>query len=211
MPRRKLKYAFLENNKKRKIAYRNRSKGLVKATEELSVLCGIDCCIIIVNNALGNNDSKHWPSAPDEMNRVIWKYENLPQDMKETNSFNQITFAKHLIEKVDRKGNILSYENRAKEISVLVSRCLDLDVGRGRHGNIFGNFSMEDLLDMGKFIDDELGKVTARLEKLPINDCQPPINVTILPFDLNEAATDEDNVDATTGDDGGVGTSSGRT
>ena len=60
MTRRKTKLTFIANDTERKTSYKKRKKSLLKKTEELSTLCGIEACAIVY----GPDDPQPetWPS-----------------------------------------------------------------------------------------------------------------------------------------------------
>uniref|UniRef100_A0A803KU18 MADS-box domain-containing protein n=1 Tax=Chenopodium quinoa TaxID=63459 RepID=A0A803KU18_CHEQI len=76
MTRKKVKLAFIENNTARKATLSKRTHGLVKKTQELSVLCDVDACVIIY--AKDTQVPVVWPSSDPEVRRIIAKYQDNP-------------------------------------------------------------------------------------------------------------------------------------
>jgi hypothetical protein len=60
MTRKKLKLAFLSDDKARKATYKKRMKSVIKKVSELSILCNIPACAIISNPF--NSKTEVWPN-----------------------------------------------------------------------------------------------------------------------------------------------------
>ena len=76
MTRRKTKLTFIANDTERKTSYKKRKKSLLKKTEELSTLCGIEACAIVY----GPDDPQPetWPSEAGVKN-VLGKFSTIPE------------------------------------------------------------------------------------------------------------------------------------
>ncbi|KAK3137186.1 hypothetical protein QOZ80_5BG0448920 [Eleusine coracana subsp. coracana] len=89
MPRKKVEMKLIEDLSKRKMTFKNRSDGLIKKTEEISILCGCDAlCICYDPTAASSSSSssssgggaKTWPADPEKVQKLIRRYRDVPAD-----------------------------------------------------------------------------------------------------------------------------------
>ncbi|KAJ9167812.1 hypothetical protein P3X46_019405 [Hevea brasiliensis] len=76
MGRGKLNMELIMNEKSRMITYHKRKKGLIKKMQELSILCDVDACVIILGPNLNNRpiDVETWPTDRYDMRRIINRF-----------------------------------------------------------------------------------------------------------------------------------------
>ena len=77
MARKKISLAFINNRADRRISYLKRKKGLVKKVSELSILCGVDACVVI-NSAEFDKEPEVWPST-DKALEMYAHLDTLPE------------------------------------------------------------------------------------------------------------------------------------
>ena len=71
-----MKLEYIENDTTRRVTYRKRSRGLLKKTRELSVLCGVDACVLIYSPY--SPTPLAWPSIGDEAKRILIEFKMRP-------------------------------------------------------------------------------------------------------------------------------------
>ncbi|KAL2897209.1 Agamous-like MADS-box protein AGL80 [Bienertia sinuspersici] len=154
MARRRVKLAFIENDSSRRVTYKKRVKGLVKKTQELSVLCGVDVCTIVY----GPYDQAPvvWPSCEAEAQRIISAFKKKPEVDQSERRLDQETYMKQSVSKAQEKLMKLQRRTREIEMENLIS-------------DIFsGKLTLEQLppTNMGDLlwvIDDKLRSVEHRI------------------------------------------------
>ncbi|KAK3140393.1 hypothetical protein QOZ80_5AG0400280 [Eleusine coracana subsp. coracana] len=83
MPRKKVEMKLIEDLRKRKMTFKNRSDGLIKKTEEISILCGCDALCICYDPTAASSSSggaKTWPADPEKVQKLIRRYRDVPAD-----------------------------------------------------------------------------------------------------------------------------------
>ncbi|KAL2897210.1 Agamous-like MADS-box protein AGL80 [Bienertia sinuspersici] len=119
MVRKKVKLEYIENGKARRVTYKKRVKGLVKKTQELSVLCGVDVCAIIY----GPHDQAPvvWPSDKVEATRIISKFKRKPEVDQSERQLNQQSFLQQSLNKAAEKLLNLKRRTRETEMENLIT------------------------------------------------------------------------------------------
>ncbi|KAI9125364.1 hypothetical protein K1719_003980 [Acacia pycnantha] len=86
MGRRKLAMKTLENRKTRRVLFERRKKGLLKKASELSILCGIEACVIIFPPPDSENSkAETFPQDPTQVIHNIQMYnakKNCPEKQR---------------------------------------------------------------------------------------------------------------------------------
>ncbi|KHN05998.1 Agamous-like MADS-box protein AGL80 [Glycine soja] len=116
----KLKLTFIANDSQRKTVCKKRKQSLLKKTEELSTLCGIEACAIVY----GPNDHRPeiWPSESGVKN-VLGKFMNKPQWEQSKKMMNQESFIAQSIMKSKDKLQKVVKENKEIEMSLFMAQC----------------------------------------------------------------------------------------
>ncbi|KAE9589577.1 hypothetical protein Lal_00000195 [Lupinus albus] len=157
MTRKKVNLAYIVNDSARKATYKKRKKGLLKKVDELTTLCGIEACAIIYSPF--EPQPEVWPS-PWEVQNVLSKLKRMPELEQSKKMVNQETFLKQRIVKAKEQVKKLQKENREKEMTQLIFKCLGADKVQ------FNNLSVTDLNDLAWLIDQNLKHIKRRMEKL---------------------------------------------
>ncbi|KAE9589881.1 hypothetical protein Lal_00001176 [Lupinus albus] len=149
MARKKVNLAYIANDSKRKESYKKRKNSLIKKTNEISTLCGIDACAIIY----GQNEPQPevWPSHLG-VQRVLHKFGRMSQMEQSKKMMNQETFLKQSIIKAKEQLKKQKNENRKKEMALFMFNCLSV-------GTLTNNVNMADLNDLLWIIDQTLKEV----------------------------------------------------
>ncbi|KAI5659270.1 hypothetical protein M9H77_28063 [Catharanthus roseus] len=124
MSKGKLKLLFIENDAKRRAAYKKRKKGLLNKVSELTTLCGINACTIIYSKF--DSEPDVWPSTLAAQ-QVISQFKHLPEMMKERKMLNQEAYLRERITKLKEQLNKQLSENHEKDLVELMFKCLLID------------------------------------------------------------------------------------
>nr|AFX72869.1 MADS-box protein AGL80 [Aquilegia coerulea] len=156
MGKRKLKLELIKNNSTRKNCLRVRKGGLIKKTEELSILCGVEACAIIHD---GPNDLNPtvWPS-PEEAQHVVNRFKNLPEMGKNKRMTNPEDYLKQRNKKLVKKIKQQQLENREMEMTEVMYQALN---GKG-----LGGMKKEDLDDLYWIIQKKEKEIENRIDAL---------------------------------------------
>ncbi|KAE8727165.1 Detected protein of unknown function [Hibiscus syriacus] len=151
MGRGKLNMKFIMKEKVRISTYEKRKKGLKKA-EELSILCGVETCVIIYGPKSNESPTKLeiWPPVHAEVLNVINKYKAKPLHVRERKCFNVLDFfaihQKKLndeickLRKANREAKFTTWDDRINQLSTLLARLeSNLETAKNRIKMIKGN------------------------------------------------------------------------
>ncbi|KAK1262451.1 MADS-box transcription factor 15 [Acorus gramineus] len=116
--RRRLNLQFIENRRARKLSYRKRKNGLLKKSNDLSVLCDVQVCTI-VHSVDHPNDPIIWPS-PAEAQALVEKFEALPPHKKHVLEHQEFLSGDN--KKLKRKLEKQEKANREVELKVLLCK-----------------------------------------------------------------------------------------
>ncbi|KAI3469307.1 hypothetical protein Pfo_025970 [Paulownia fortunei] len=160
MGRGKLRMQLISNEKARRMAFEKRKKGLEKAANELSTLCGVDIGMIIYGPAQSNesNEPTIWPRNHEVVAGLIDSYKSRSDYDCRYRTYNLSAFFKDQTEKVedelgklrkkmrevkypkwDDKFNCLSQDELKQFVSVLKAK---IDAVRGRINVMKGSTSL---------------------------------------------------------------------
>ncbi|KAL2922350.1 Agamous-like MADS-box protein AGL80 [Bienertia sinuspersici] len=157
MGRRKVKLQLIENAASRKITYTKRVRGVVRKTQELSVLCGVDVCAIIYGPY--SEAPVVWPSSEAEAKRIIQNFKRKPEIDQCQRRFDQDAFLKERVTKAQEKLVRLQRRNREIEMENIIT---DIMMGRMTPEQV----KPTDLGDLLWVLDDKLRGVDHRLTVL---------------------------------------------
>ncbi|KAK6915268.1 Transcription factor, MADS-box [Dillenia turbinata] len=170
MPRR-VRLAFITDDAARKVSFSKRKKGLVKKTEELSTLCGIEACTVV----FGPYESQPyvWGSAPGA-EHVLDKYRRVPEMEKSQKMVNQEAFLRQRLKKAKEQLAKQLKGNREKVMTQVMYQCFV-----GRPVKDLGN--TDELNDLNWLINRKSEEILQRLESikqsplpLPVPPPSPP-------------------------------------
>jgi hypothetical protein len=149
MARKKVKMAYIVNDPTRKATGKKRAMGAMKKAGELSVLCGIDACLIIV---LEDGSVLAWPSLPEAMG-VIDRYKSMPEVEQCKKKMDGEDYVRDRIGKVQEQLRKAERENRQRETMLLLH-----DAMAGRHGDLAG-LTVEQLVGIGWTTENLIRKI----------------------------------------------------
>ncbi|KAI5659269.1 hypothetical protein M9H77_28062 [Catharanthus roseus] len=154
MSKGKVKLLFIENDAKRRVAYKKRKKGLLNKVSELTTLCGIKACTIIYSKF--NSEPDVWPSTLVAQ-QVILQFKHLPEMMKERKMLNQEAYLRERITKLKEQLNKQLSENHEKDLVELMFKCLLIDKRE------LDKLSSTDLDDLEEKIEKKMMGINSRL------------------------------------------------
>lgn len=88
----------IQNEHQRQTTFTKRKRGLRKKVEELSVLCGVDICLLCYSNAAAERPSNLFWGSPG-VDEVIARYQSLPKDEREKKKLDNTGLLEALIKK----------------------------------------------------------------------------------------------------------------
>ncbi|KAK9672119.1 hypothetical protein RND81_12G077700 [Saponaria officinalis] len=172
MARKKVKLHYIENDTARRVTYKKRVKGVLKKTQELSVLCGVDVCTVVY----GPYDQAPivWPSSETEASRILMEFRRKPDIDQTQRKFTQETFLRQTVTKSEERLLRLQRRNREMEMENITSQLLG--------GTPIQQVPFGDLGDLIWVIEDKLRTIQHRIRVLdgpdnhPTNAANPGIN-----------------------------------
>ncbi|XP_021774626.1 agamous-like MADS-box protein AGL80 [Chenopodium quinoa] len=125
MSRKNVKSSIIKDVTSRKASHKTRSLGLLKKTQEISVLCDVDACAIIY----GEDDQVPlaWPSSEAEVRRIINNYKGKSQVGQLERQLDQQTFLKQTVQKSEEKLARIQVKNRELQMENIIT---DIMAGR---------------------------------------------------------------------------------
>ncbi|EYU23722.1 hypothetical protein MIMGU_mgv1a024849mg [Erythranthe guttata] len=113
MGRGKLRMELIKNEKVRNAAFEKRKKGIVKAANELSTLCGVHIGMIINEPGQNSNEPTIWPANREVISKLIDSYKSKPagNDCR-YGTYNLPAFFKNQTEKIEDEVNKLRKRTR---------------------------------------------------------------------------------------------------
>ncbi|KAK9291084.1 hypothetical protein L1049_009271 [Liquidambar formosana] len=102
MARKKVKLAWIVNNNERKACLKKRRAGLMKKVAELSILCGIEACIVIFSP--DEVEPVCWPSQVGAK-QVLERFFGLPEIEQSKKMTTQETYCNERMAKLQEKFN----------------------------------------------------------------------------------------------------------
>ncbi|KAB1996139.1 hypothetical protein ES319_D13G211100v1 [Gossypium barbadense] len=157
MSRKKMKLAYITNDTKRKTTYKKRTKGLVKKVRELTTLCKIEACAIILSPDF-DSQLEVWPSHAGAQ-QLLFEFKKLPQSIRNNKMVNQESFLKQSIAKATQQLKKRRNENRQKDLKKFMFQSLS---GKG----MLQSMNVKDLNEVGVFVEQNLKDIDKRVRVL---------------------------------------------
>ncbi|KAI5659375.1 hypothetical protein M9H77_28168 [Catharanthus roseus] len=119
-----VKLSFIQNDAKRRAAYKKGKKGFLNKVSELTTLCGINACTIIYSKF--DSEPDIWPSTLVGQ-QVISQFKHFSKMMKQRKMWNQEAYLRERIMKLKEQLNKKLSENHEKDLVELMFKCLLTD------------------------------------------------------------------------------------
>ncbi|KAH1226147.1 Agamous-like MADS-box protein AGL80 [Glycine max] len=144
---------------------KKRKQSLLKKTEELSMLCGVEACAIVY----GPNDPRPviWPSELGVEN-VLRKFMSMPQLEQSKKMVNQESFIAQRIMKSKEKLQKIVKENKEIEMSLFMAHCFKTGMFQPDI-----NMTTADMNVLSSIIEQNLKDIDKRMEMLKANQVIP--------------------------------------
>ncbi|KHN11882.1 Agamous-like MADS-box protein AGL80 [Glycine soja] len=161
----KLKLTFIGNDSKRKNVCKKRKQSLLKKTEELSMLCGVEACAIVY----GPDDPRPviWPSELGVEN-VLRMFMSMPHWEQSKKMVNQESFIAQSIMKSKEKLQKIVKENKDIEMSLFMAHCFKTGMFQPDI-----NMTTADMNVLSSIIEQNLKDIDKRMEMLKANQVIP--------------------------------------
>lgn len=155
---------YILNQSKRRVTYNKRKTCLLKKVKEISVLCGIEACIIIYGE---NSDQPEvWPPGSGIQN-VLQKFRNLSEVERNKKAVDLEGYLKRRIEKSQEQLRKQILENKKKRFTNLIHKAL---INKLNNTDLVNMNELNDmnheLNDLTEFIDSNITNVEKRLNSL---------------------------------------------
>ncbi|XP_004500454.1 agamous-like MADS-box protein AGL80 [Cicer arietinum] len=189
MTRKKVNLAYITSDSKRRGTFKKRKNGLIKKVDEISTLCGIEACAVIFSQ--NDPEPEVWPS-PWGVQRVLSRFQRLPELEQSKKMLNQESFLKQRIQKAQEQLKKQRNDNKSKEMTQLMFQCLNA-------GQIFDNVTMNDLNDLSWLIDQNLKQIERNIEGIQTGEVVQNVGETLNVGEqahIQHAQGLENNVDA---------------
>ncbi|XP_057526237.1 agamous-like MADS-box protein AGL80 [Amaranthus tricolor] len=165
MEKKKLKLQYIENKNTRRVTCIKRCNGLLNKTRELSILCGVDVCTIIYYP--NSNVAVTWPESEQQIKKIIFEFENKPNNSKFDRQFDQKSYLTQCVKKSKDKLDKRREKNRELDMENIVT---DLLNGKPIEDVFFG-----DLNDLLTVINSKMNMIQHRLKLLHENTTNNPL------------------------------------
>ncbi|GAA0171767.1 hypothetical protein LIER_25727 [Lithospermum erythrorhizon] len=123
MTRGKILLQPLEDISARKVSFKKRSQGLLKKIEELSILCNVDVCAIMISPF--DDDQTFWPSSHLGIQKVMERFRDLPESEQEKNMFDTIKYNREILHKLKEQCRRQELRNKEKDIYHQINKHLN--------------------------------------------------------------------------------------
>ncbi|XP_042460136.1 agamous-like MADS-box protein AGL80 [Zingiber officinale] len=117
MARRKVKLAFIDHDGARRSALKKRRRGLIKKVEQLSVLCDVECCLVIYTPG---EEVATWPSTLEEARRVALRFKGVPDYEREKKMVDHVAFLQQRLALFKETLRRKHRENREMELRTMM-------------------------------------------------------------------------------------------
>ncbi|GFQ08696.1 mads-box transcription factor pheres 2 [Phtheirospermum japonicum] len=158
MARRKITLAFIKNQTNRKASFKKRRKGLIKKVEEISTLCDVEACAVILNPY--DEKIEIWPS-PEGALAVLKRYGAAVSGIhhRPPKEMDQESFILHRVKKNREKLDRLLMENKRNDLSWFMYRCM-------AGTNSLHNLDERERAEMCRLINQRIRDVDSKIENL---------------------------------------------
>ncbi|KAL9320138.1 hypothetical protein ACSQ67_011977 [Phaseolus vulgaris] len=163
MSRRKVQLTFIANNSDRKASFIKRKKSLLKKTEEISTLCGVEACTIVYGPYGPEPDV--WISKSGVQN-VVERFRNTCEHNKKMAT--QESFLSERIAKGREKMKKQVRSNQEKEMNMFMFQCL-----KNGRVELHNNMTTDDLNALSSVIENKLRDINKRMETVNVTEMPP--------------------------------------
>ncbi|KAI5408374.1 agamous-like MADS-box protein AGL80 [Lathyrus oleraceus] len=168
MSRKKVKLQYIINQSSRKASYNKRKTCLLKKVKEISILCGIEACVIIYGE--NSVEPEVCPPGPGTLN-VVLKFRSVPEFERSKRNMDLEGFLRQSIEKSQEQLRKQILENKKKKFINFIDKALinkhnNTDLMSINELNDLAN--MNELNDLTKFIDNNIKEIEKKLNSVNV-------------------------------------------
>lgn len=161
MMRKRIKLAWISNATSRRATFRKRSQGLAKKMDELTILCGVEGCVLIFNPE--GEDLFVWPSC-EKATELLTKFDNMPKAKKGKKTLNHARYMEERNKKLHQ--DILKLEKRNMEMKAsLIMYVINCQGKRPEE------LTEEECYVLKRFTEEKLKDIRRRTHLLPPAPC----------------------------------------
>nr|QWX93789.1 MADS-box protein 50 [Cunninghamia lanceolata] len=160
MGRAKIPIKWIPRDTSRNLTFLKRKRGLRKKVEELSILCGVEACMVCFGPQTDQQTSQDqhpdvWPNMSKAL-EVIERYKRLSKEEQDKKKLDNSSFLEQRIKKLRFELNMKRKENKDLEMDIMYP-CWD---------SCLNDLSVEKLRDLLEYINVKLDAVQDRINFL---------------------------------------------
>nr|QWX93792.1 MADS-box protein 53 [Cunninghamia lanceolata] len=146
MGRAKIPIKWISKETSRNVTFLKRKRGLIKKVEELSILCGVEACMVCFGPQDQHPDV--WPNISKGL-ELIERYRSLSKEEQDKKKLDNSSFLEQRIKKLGHELDIQRKENKDHEREIMYP-CWD---------NCLNDLSVENLRDLLEYINVKIEAV----------------------------------------------------
>ncbi|XP_020207324.1 agamous-like MADS-box protein AGL80 [Cajanus cajan] len=165
MARKKVDLTYITNDSKRRATLKKRKNGLIKKIDEIGILCGIEACAIIYTP-----DDPQLEVCPSDqgVQNVLSRFRQVSELEQSKKMLSQESFLSEKIVKAQAQLKKLSNGIKKKETTLLMFQYLNA-------GHIFNNANMNDLNNISRLIEQNLGEIERKNNISQVQEVTPNV------------------------------------
>ncbi|KAM0842990.1 hypothetical protein ACQ4PT_058002 [Festuca glaucescens] len=185
MARKKVSMAYIANDPTRKATGKKRATGAIKKAGELSVLCGVEACLIIV---LEDGSLQVWPSSLPEAMGVVDRYRALPEVDQCRKKMDGEDYVRDRVGKMQEQLRKAERDNRQCENMLLLHGAMVGAVGRPNLA--LAGLPVEQVISVGWMTENLIKKIRDCIaayrggQQAGVNDDPLPYTATVADVDV---------------------------
>ncbi|XP_030449116.1 agamous-like MADS-box protein AGL86 [Syzygium oleosum] len=199
MARKKVKLAFIENDSARKSCLKKRRQGLLKKVSELSILCGVETCAVVLSP--DDNEPAFWPASRPDVERLLMRYLSIPEIERSRKMVNQEMYLRERNSKLAEQHKKLERKNNDLENHYLMQQLYLYK----KTTSELGSSELDSLL---KYTDEKIAEIERRIRYIEQRDDAPQSGGAPLAVEgpvEEEETSPEANIGSVGGDGSGGG------
>ncbi|KAM0912014.1 hypothetical protein ACQ4PT_013076 [Festuca glaucescens] len=156
----KVTMEYIANGSTRKLACKKRTMGVMKKAGELSTLCGVEVCCMVLPEGEPSSQMQVWPSLP-EATSMIDRLKAMPEVDRRRKEMDGEDYVRERIGKVKEQLCKAERDNRQRETTLRIH-----DAMVGRWPNVDG-LTAEQLTGIGWTTENLAYQEDERLDRVP--------------------------------------------
>jgi hypothetical protein len=153
----KVSMEYIANNSTRKMACKKRTMGVMKKAGELSTLCGVEVCCMVLPEGEPSSEMQAWPSLP-EATAMVDRLKAMPEADRRRKEMDGADYVRERIGKAKEQLCKAERDNRQRETTLRVH-----DAMVGRRESLDG-LTVEELTGIGWTTENLMKKIKDCIE-----------------------------------------------